>query len=306
MADPVGTDGPGEPAVSIVIVNWNARSQLLDCLGSLERHPPARPWEVIVVDNGSADGSAAAVRAQWPWARVIANDDNRGLAAANNQGLMAARADRIVISNPDVLYSTGAIDQLCALLDRRRTACFAVPRLLHPDGTLQTSAGDLPGLRDALLGRQAARRTASSAGEGGFWWDSWSHDRERVIGHGAEACYAVKRAAIAEIGLQDEKFALDWETIDWSARARAAGWEVWFCPGAEVVHLGGVSIRQAPFHWIVASHRGMYRYFRKRSSVFARPFLAAAFGARALAKLAAVLLGVRMYERAHRAPRQQS
>src|SRR4030088_947827 len=76
--------------VSVIIVNWNARDVLRDCLRSLERHPPPDPWEVIVVDNGSRDGSVEMLRDEMPWVRLIANQDNRGLPAANNQGIAAS------------------------------------------------------------------------------------------------------------------------------------------------------------------------------------------------------------------------
>jgi len=109
-----------------------------------------------------------------------------------------------------------------------------------------------------------------------------------------------RRAAVEEIGLQDEDFFLDWEGIDWAARAQEAGWEVWFCPRAEVTHSGGASIRQAEARWVVASHRGIYRYFRKRMPAAARPLLASALATRAAVKLGAVWAGARMYERAHR------
>ena len=164
------------------------------------------------------------------------------------------------------------------MLDRRARAAFVVARLVHPDGTLQTSAGDLPTLGDALpLGRQLARRRAEADATSGFWWDGWDHNEERTIGHGAEACYLVRTAALRDIGLQDEGYVLDWEGLDWSERAWAAGWEVWFCPTAEAVHLGGVSIRQVPIRWVVESHRGMYRYFRSRRPSAVRPLLWLAF-----------------------------
>ena len=121
-----------------------------------------------------------------------------------------------------------------------------------------------------------------------------------MIGRGHEAAYAVRRAAVEEVGLQDEGFRLDWEGIDWTARFRDAGWEVWLCPAASVVHLGGASIRQVPFRWVVSSHRGMYRYFAKRRPAYWRPALALAIGARAVVKLAATAGGMAMYERGHR------
>jgi N-acetylglucosaminyl-diphospho-decaprenol L-rhamnosyltransferase len=288
-----------EPQLSLVIVNWNAGNALADCLSSLERHPPSRPWDATVVDNCSSDGSVDHVRRHTPWVKLLVNDRNRGLAAANNQGIRSSRGGAIVISNPDVVYGPGSLDALCELSERRSRAAFVFARIVHPSGEVQTSAGDLPTLRQALLGRQAARRAA--LGEpAGFWWDGWAHDEERQIGHGLEACYLARRAAVEEIGLQDEDFFLDWEGIDWAARAREAGWEVWFCPRAEVIHAGGASIRQAEARWVVASHRGIYRYFRKRMPAAARPLLASALATRAAVKLGAVWAGARMYERAHR------
>jgi hypothetical protein len=190
---------------------------------------------------------------------------------------------------------------MVATLDRHPRAAWIVPRLRHDDGSLQTSAGDLPTVWDALAGRQIARARHRRAT--GLWWDGWAHDEEREIGRGHEAAYLVRRAAIEEVGLQDERYRLDWEGIDWTARLRAAGWQVWLCPDAEAVHLGGASVRQVPYRWIVWSHRGMYRYFADRTPAATRPLLAAAVTARAVAKLAAAIGGVALYERAHRGPR---
>src|SRR5204862_2464581 len=137
-----------------------------------------------------------------------------GLAAANNQGLAASAGEMILISNPDVQYQAGSIDALLAAMERQDRAAFVVPRLVLTDGSVQTAAGDLPTVSEALLGRQAQRR---SNGARGFWWDGWGHDEERRIGHGAEASYLVRRVAVDDIGPQDEAFPLDWEGVDWSA-----------------------------------------------------------------------------------------
>jgi GT2 family glycosyltransferase len=271
-------------------------------LKSISDHPPPVPWEAVVVDNGSSDGSVAAVRASAPWASIIDNQVNRGLAAANNQGLRAALGDAIVICNPDVTFESGALAAMLAVLERHEKAAFVVPRLLHPDGSLATSAGDLPTLGEALRGRQAQRRRRRPAS--GFWWDGWAHDEERRIGRGAEAAYLVRRRAIDDFGLQDERFVLDWEGPDWTARADDAGWEVWFCPQATVVHRGGTSIRQVPVRWIVSSHRGMYRYFAKRRPGWQRPALAALCTGRAVLKLAASAVGRANYDRGHRGVRR--
>jgi GT2 family glycosyltransferase len=287
------------PEVSLVIVSWNSGEELLACLRSLQANPPSTPWEAIVVDNGSTDGSLDRLSRELPWVRLIVNRHNRGLAAANNQGLVASRAPFVVISNPDVIYGQGAIDRLLDLLRRRPRAAFAVASLRHPDGRQQTSAGDLPSLPEALLGLRLSW-ILRGRGQRGWWWHDWPHDQERTIGHGAEACYAVRREAVGEFGLQDERFVLDWEGVEWSARAWEAGWEIWFAPGALVTHLGGVSVLQVSRRWIASTHLGMYLYFSRHLHPAARPFLAAAVVIRGLIKLLATTADSQVYERAHR------
>lgn len=294
---PVAPARTPAPRTSVVIVTWNAGATIGDCLASLAPAVASGTAHVVVVDNASTDGTTATVADIAPWARLVRNSDNRGLAAANNQGIRASRSPFVLISNPDVIYETDTIAALEACMDTHRRAAFAFPRLTHPDGSLQTTAGALPTLADALLGRQWTRRRRSTSD--GMWWDGWSHDEPRRVGHGLEASFLARRAAIDEIGLQDERYWLDWEGIDWCARAEDAGWESWFTPDARAVHVGGVSVRQAPRTWIVSSHRSMYRYFADRTSRRSRPLLAAAFGARCAAKLVAARLGAADYDRSH-------
>lgn len=290
------------PDVSVVIVTWNSGEDLLACLQSLQANPPALRWEAIVVDNGSSDGSIARTRQEAPWARLIVNARNRGLAAANNQGLVASRAPFVLISNPDVIYGPGAIDALVDVMARRERAAFAIANLRYSDGSPQTSVGSLPSLPEALLGWRLSRHLPGRS-DSRTWWHGWPHDEERPVGHGAEACYLVRRTAIAEIGLQDERFVLDWEGTEWSARAREAGWEIWFAPHAVVTHTGGTSLKQVTGRWIASSHLGMYRYFARRSSRSVRPLLAGAIAGRALLKLAVTKAGVEPYKPIQRSGR---
>jgi N-acetylglucosaminyl-diphospho-decaprenol L-rhamnosyltransferase len=276
------------PGVSAVVVNWNGGATVVDTVASLLQHPPAGDFEVVVVDNASTDGSPDRIASSFPAVRLIRNADNRGLAAANNQGIAAARHDRVLICNPDILVGDGAIDALAGCLDRHERAAWAVPRLRRPDGTLQTAVGDLPTLTEALLGRAGRGRRR-------FWWDGFGHDEEVPVGHAMECCYLVRREAIDDIGGQDARYFLDWEGIDWARRAADAGWEIWFCPDAEVVHLGGVTLRQVPLRWVRGSHAGMYRYFAARSSPLARVPLAVVITARGVVKAAAVAVGAWRY-----------
>ena len=283
------------PDVSVVVVTWNSATSITECLTSLRENPPSVPYEVVLVDNASTDGTLDLARAALPGIVTIVNDRNRGLAAANNQGMRAARGRYFLISNPDVVYRKGTVDALLDVAERRPRAAFVITKLFYADGRLQTSVGDMPTLREALLGRWALRRLAGRE-RAGFWWDGWAHDEEVQVGHGMECCYLVRRAAVDDIGPQNEDFVLDWEGPEWTRRAHDAGWEIWFSPKAEAVHLGGVSIKQALPRWVVSSHRGMYLYFSARMPRALRPALALIFAVRAGVKLLGTIRRERLYD----------
>ncbi len=285
-------------SVSVVVVTWNSGPVIEECLRSLQRELPDGS-EIIVIDNHSADDTVQKVRAVAPSARVIANADNRGLAAANNQGMAAAVGDCFLISNPDVIYQPGSVRAMVAVMGRHERAAWVGPKFLHEDGALQTSVGDLPTLGDALLGRQVARRRTPGSASG-FWWDGWPHDEERQVGRAFEPAYLIRRAASDAVGLQDERFVLDWEGFDWAERLQRVGWEIWFAPEAEVMHLGGTARKQVPFRSIISMHRGMYFYFSTRHSPAMKPIFALVFGARALFKMGVTRLGVPLYNWSHR------
>lgn len=291
------------PELSVVIVTWNSGSTVGRCLRALAQFPPPVPYEVVIVDNASTDNTLTEVRANCPEARLITNTSNRGLPAANNQGLLASRGAAVLVSNPDALVHDGALAAMLDVLARRPSAACVLPSFVFEDGRRQTTVGDLPTLLDALIGRQAARFRRSTGGDGGrrgFWWHGWAHDEERAVGRGLEACYLVRATAAADVGPQDERFVLDWEGIDWMARFHESGWEIWFTPAATVTHLGGASIRQVPVRWSYRSHVGMYRYFAKRVPRAAKPALAAAVAVRGAIKVSvAMVVGERIYEAAH-------
>lgn len=288
------------PQVSVVIVTWNSGPVIGDCLRSLQATLPPLSWELTVVDNASADNTVEVVRSVAPDARLVVNPTNRGLPAANNQGLRASTGAVYLICNPDVIFEPGAIATLIDVMARRGRAGWVVPRLAYEDGTTQTSVGDLPTLPEALLGRQATRFRRSSSRTTGYWWDDWSYDEECRIGRSHEAAYLVRRQAVDEVGLQDERYVLDWEGFDWTDRFRRAGWETWLAPTATVIHLGGASIRQVQYRWVMSTHRGMYLYFSDRRPKVWKPVLALTIGARALLKMALVGARVPMYQWAHR------
>jgi GT2 family glycosyltransferase len=279
-----------------VFVHWNTPGELNRALESLSGQELAgqkladSELEVIVVDNGSKHPPAAdRLRADTGLAvTVIDNRRNVGLAPANNQGVAASSGEFVLLANPDVEFERGAVAALVSSLQRHPRAAFAIPRLVHPDGRHQPSAGDLPTPLTALLGTTLARRRRHRAGERGLWWPEAAHHAEQAIPRGAEACYLVRRAAIDDLGPQDPRYRLDWEAIDWFDRAGRRGWETWLVPDAVVIHKGGASIRQVPLRWVLQSHRGMYLYLSQRSPAWSRGVLLVAVTLRGALKALAV------------------
>jgi N-acetylglucosaminyl-diphospho-decaprenol L-rhamnosyltransferase len=279
--------------VSVVVVTWNSSSVITGCLTTLQTELPAGS-EIIVVDNASRDNTVALVRELSPDARVIVNEGNRGLAAGNNQGLVAARGDCFLICNPDVEFQPGSVREMLAVLGRHERAAWIVPKQIFSDGVLQTSVGSLPSVWECFWGRQVAMRRQQGT-DTGFWWDGWPHDEERTVGHAFECAYVVRRAAVEDIGLQDERYVLDVEGLDWCERFQRNGWEIWFAPEAVVMHLGGTSRRQVPIRTVISQHKGMYYYYSDRTAAVWKPFLAVMFGGRAAVKMGLTKLGVPLY-----------
>ena len=132
------------PLLSICIVNWNTRDLLLGALASIYDAPPNFGFEVIVVDNNSRDGSAGAVRERFPQAQLIANADNTGYAAGNNQAMERACAAYNLLLNPDVILPPGGLDKAVAFMEQHPDAGALGVRQVHPDGSLQKSARGFP------------------------------------------------------------------------------------------------------------------------------------------------------------------
>ncbi len=275
---PPSLAGPGEsaprppgptvsPRVSVIIVNWNARDVLLECLDALlPPGAPARDREVLVVDNASTDGSAEAVARRSPAVRLVQNPDNRGFARAVNQGLALATAPFALVLNPDVVIAPAAITDLLEFMAREPEVAVAGPRLRNPDGSVQGSARRRPSVWTGLFGRTAwltrwfpgnamSRRELMAIDE--------TSDQPRDVDWLSGACLMVRRRAWEQVGPMDEGFFLFWEDADWCLRFRDAGWRVVHVPAASAIHRVGVSCAQRRLASTIDFHRSAYRLYRK-------------------------------------------
>jgi len=247
---------------SVVVVTYNALPWLEPCLESL------RGNEVVVVDNGSSDGTVAFVRERFPEVAVV-EQENRGLAAGWNAGIAHTSGRYVLLLNSDAWLHEGALAALVRCADEHPDAAVVGPRLLNTDGTLQRSVRGFPTLwriaTEYLFLRKLAPRTHIF---NAFYGGGFAHDETRRVEVLMGAVWLVRRAAIDAVGPADEGFFLFSEETDWAYRFRRAGWSSLFCPDAVATHVYGASHGGRMF---AENVRGQLRFLEKhRGSRYAR------------------------------------
>lgn len=258
----------GDTAVidlSLVIVNYNVRGFLEALLESVRETQGGLSLEVIVVDNGSTDGSVEMVRARYPETRLIANPDNRGFAAANNQALRISRGRYVCLVNPDVLLQEDTLQTMVGFMDAHPDVGAAGCKVLNPDGTLQLACRrSVPTPLTAFckltgLSRIFPRNRVTGAYNLTYLDPDAVHDVDAVSG----SFMVVRRETMERGGLLDEAFFLYGEDLDWQYRMRRAGWRVCYVPATRIVHYKGESAKQSRLRAAVEFYRAMYIFARK-------------------------------------------
>lgn len=250
--------------VSVVIVNWNTRDILGDCLRTIYEQTRSVDFEVIVVDNASQDGSPEMVRSDYPQAMLLANGTNVGYAAANNQGIKTARGRYVLVLNSDTLILDGAIDSMVEFADAHSRAGVLGCRVCNPDGTLQPTCFMFPSAFNSFLSafylNKLFPHSRLFGREAMSWWDRNDVREVQVV----TGCFMlIRREALDEVGLMDERFFMYAEETDWCYRFGKAGWQVMFTPVAEIVHLGGQSTAKRSEEMLVQLRLSILKFVRK-------------------------------------------
>ncbi len=260
-----GDDSCGAPpTLSVCIVNWNTRELLRACLRSLYQHPPDEPFEVIVVDNASADDSAKMVQAEFPQVILIPNKENLGYARGNNQAIQRARGEFILLLNPDTEVRPDTLSNALRFMREHPEVGAIGARQRFPDGRVQPSVRGFPTPRNLLfevlgLARLFPRSRLFAA----YRMHWFTYDRPMPVDQPMGTFLMVRRAVIEQVGLMDEAFPLFFNDVDWCYRIWQAGWQIWFVPAVEIVHHGGASTRQIRRAALRESHRALERFYRK-------------------------------------------
>ncbi len=285
--------------VSIIIVSYNGRDHLSRCLAALYTCDQQIPFEAVVVDNASRDGSLAMLARDFPQVRAIASKRNDGFAKGCNLGARAALGEYLLFLNSDTEVLSDALQTLTAFLDEHAHAAVVTSRLVYPDLTDQGVARSFPGPINAIFGRRTlVTRLLPGNRFSRKYLLSRVHpsDRPFEVDWVSGACLMVRAHVFRELGGFDEGFFMYWEDADLCFRIKQRGWKVFAVPAAVVIHYeGGSSAQNARL--VIAFHRSVYRYYRKhhiRSSISPAILLAAA----GLAARASLLLGGNMVRRA--------
>lgn len=233
------------PDVTITVVSYNTRRLLEACLASLKRGACRAACEVHVVDNASSDGSAELVRDCFPDIRLIANTVNVGFARANNQSWQLARGRYWLLLNSDTEVHEGALDALVDFMDAHPRAALASARLLSPDGLAQHCAQAAPSIGRTLLEASRLHKLLPPALRGRLLLGPyWNYAEPVQVGWTWGTALMARREAVESCGPLSNAFFMYGEDLEWCLRLRRQGWEVWYCPTAEVLHHGGQSLMQ--------------------------------------------------------------
>lgn len=286
-------------SVSAVVVNYNARDQLVACVRSLRAAGVA---DVVVADNASDDGSEEALAAADPAARFVRTGANLGYGGGANRGAAAAdpTSTALLVLNPDTVVAPGTVDALCAALEADAGLAVVGPRIENPDGSVYPSARAFPRLVDALghafLGPVLPRNRFTRR----YRMLDWGHSSARPVDWVSGACFLVRRSAWDEVGGFDESYFMFMEDVDLCWRLWRRGWRVAYEPAGRVVHVVGASRARHPYRMQWAHHRSMFRFATRTTTGWARallPLMAVAMGARLVAECAREALARRRGER---------
>jgi N-acetylglucosaminyl-diphospho-decaprenol L-rhamnosyltransferase len=291
------------PHLSVIIVNWNVRDLLKSCLTSLlgdenlgvdGRSPMS---EVIVVDNASTDGSVKMLQQAFPRVTLIANSDNRGFAAGNNQGIAAARGRYVMLLNPDTEVIDDALFTLVDYMDAHTDVGLIGPQLLHPGGCVQSSRRRFPTLATLFLESTWLESLAPTSLLHQYRMCDRPDEAVLDVDWVTGAAMLARSEAVGQVGGFDEDFFMYSEELDWCRRFKAAGWRVTYHPGAQIIHHEGKSSEQAIPARHINFQRSKIRYARKyhgqASATILRLFLLALYGWQLMLELAKGMLGHR-------------
>ena len=248
--------------LSVIIVSYNAKSHLKDCLRSLYEHTTLRPFEVIVVDNASTDGSLAMLARDFPEVRAIPSPDNIGFSGANNIAMREAKGQFFLLLNNDATATPGAVDTMLRIIQEKPEVGVLGPLLRNEDGSIQISYGRMISLHAEAIQRFLSRGHA----RGNRLIRRYIENRSKKEAYPdwvSGACMILRAEVLETVGLFDDRFFMYSEEVDLCERIRRSGYRVFYTPESEVVHVGGKSTEANPERAAFEYRRSQLYFYSK-------------------------------------------
>ena len=231
--------------ISIVIVSWNVSDLLAACLRSIKKYGTKVRYEIIVVDNNSDDGTVGMIKRDFPEVELIVNPNNRGFAVANNQGILKAGGECILLLNPDTEIMGRTLEKALKAMRINPQIGILGCKHFNPDLTLQPSVRRFPKPWPMLLiFLKIAKILPNLPSLNAYYAKDFEYKYEQEVEQVAGSFFLIRRALIDEIGMLDEQFFIWFEEVDFCKRAREANWLVWFTPAPNIIHHGAQSFQQ--------------------------------------------------------------
>jgi GT2 family glycosyltransferase len=252
--------------LSILIVNWNTKDLLLQCLRSITAELRTFRYEIVIVDNASVDGSVPAVREAFPLAHIIENECNLGFAAANNRGLKYCNGRYVLLVNSDIAVMEGCIAALWTYMEGHEEVGLVGPKVLNADLTTQDSCRAFPTIWNSLC-RAFALDTVFPKSRifGGQLMRYWTHDETRPVDILSGCFWMARQEALRIVGPLDERFFMYAEDKDWCKTFWERGWKVVYHPRAQAIHYSAASSSRDPVRFYVEMQRANLLYWKKHS-----------------------------------------
>ena len=255
--------------LSVVVVIWNSREFIKECLEGIYAAAGERDIEVLIVDNASTDGSAEFITQHYPDVRLTVNERNMGCSVAFNQGLQASKGKYIQILCPDTIVQSNAFDEMIAFLDAHPDTGAVGPRLAYPDGRPQPSCRTFPTFSTFIWEFIGLSRLFPRHPVFGRWrMGDFEHRSVREVDQPRGSSLMVRREMLSDVGLWDEDLEMFFNDVDWCLRMKQHGWKIYFLPDALMIHYGGSSVKKVRPRMILLSHKCCYRFFKKHRKGF--------------------------------------
>jgi GT2 family glycosyltransferase len=250
--------------ISIIIVNWNTGDLLQSCLESIYETIRDISYEIIVVDNASWDGSVAMLKEEYPQVKLIENKENRGFGTANNQAMCIMTGRYALLLNTDTVLTDNAVRELYAFIETHPEAAMACGQLLNADGSKQNSIASFPSLLTLLTNTSLLEYLFPNR----YPSKRYSYDKPIEVDSCIGACFMVRRKAIEDVGMFDERYFFFFEETDLAHQMKRAGWRMFHVPAAFIYHMQGQSIGR-DIQSRIEFYRSRYQFFKKWKS---RPY----------------------------------